>query len=399
MTPSTELHKQMKTQALVWTEADQKKLLAVPGEPGLWMGDEAKFLAETGCPPEELEEWLENEWIPYDLRAVLSGAEVIGPYPHLLTRQTENQTTARLFCCSKALVLSDYRSHSVAPLTATIAARPWPEAAAEITSQIDQLTAACAARELAVTEVELVWNALWISVQQLAKLPAERCDVAEMKRLQGSMAKFHESYTQRGADQTPRAKYAEAQVDSRRALGVNHNPALDGFRELVEFARQVSSAGIATYVLEEMREIPDKYLDAMEMMARDHADPFSVTNPPARVIAALSRKQLRAAELERRRWSPLLPDRLRDGRNLEVDLNAELDWERAKIDVGLPPDHVQVVEAKMDGLDLHSSAREKGQEYDPRRAESVRRSLEADRPWAKKLRRRLSAYGRRRRVI
>jgi hypothetical protein len=78
--------------------------------------------------------------------------------------------------------------------------------------------------------------------------------------------------------------------------------------------------------------------------------------------------------------------------DVESTVIAEIDWERAKRDLALPPDESQAVEARRDGLSLQAAAAPAELGWDKSRLRAVRRSLEPDRPWGRRLRNRLRAY-------
>jgi hypothetical protein len=99
------------------------------------MLEESEFLAQTGCPPGELENWLENSWRQYNIRAVLAGSEAVGPQPHLLVCYQENQATMRLFCPREKLLCENTKEEALASLREHIAGRPWVESCDEVISQ------------------------------------------------------------------------------------------------------------------------------------------------------------------------------------------------------------------------------------------------------------------------
>jgi len=131
------------------------------------------------------------------------------------------------------------------------------------------------------------------------------------------------------------------------------------------------------------------------MLAHDGADPASVSNPPARIRTALSRQKRRQLSLDRERWMPATAEQVNSlacSQNLESRIVVEVDWDRAKRDLRLPPDQVRAVEARIDGCNLQASGGPGDLDWDSARVEKVRRSLEPDRRWGRSLRQRLSAY-------
>ena len=174
-----------------------------------------------------------------------------------------------------------------------------------------------------------------------------------------------------------------------------HHTLLDGFPELVQTLRRVCSGEVALYMTEEVRLDYSQFLDVLHMLAHDGADPVGVSNPPARIRTALSRQERRQLSLERERWMPATAEQVNNlacSQNLESRIVAEVDWDRAKRDLCLPPDQVRAVEARIDGCNLQASEVPGDLDWDSARVEKVRRSLEPDRRWGRSLRQRLSAY-------
>jgi hypothetical protein len=249
-------------------------------------------------------------------------------------------------------------------------------------------------RELPTIEIKLFWMGLWIDICALVKMRSE-AHRTEMCRLVASMRAFDEACQQRGTAQSPQARYSEAQLNSRRSLSEHHHSVLDGFRELVEIARENSSREVAEYVTEEVGLPCDQYLDAVQMMARDRSNPAEVANPPARVRTALTRKQRRKDQCEGERYMPLTAeqaDGLKQPQQVEAELIANIDLERGK--AILPADQCRAVEAKMDGLDLQAAEARDELGWEAARMAAVRRSLEPDRRLGRKLRRHFAAYKR-----
>ena len=179
--PSREVQK-LAPGAFVLTDQQQLSV-ALGGPEKFWMLEESEFLAQSGCPPGELENWLENSWSQHDISAVLAGSEAVGPQPHLLVRYQENQATVRLFCPTEKLQRENAKEEALASLREHIAGRPWVESCDEVISQIAAITAACTARELPTSEIKLFWLALWIAIQVLLQLQ-DRPYSEHMKRLQ-----------------------------------------------------------------------------------------------------------------------------------------------------------------------------------------------------------------------
>lgn len=318
----------------------------------------------------------------------------MGPQPVLLVHRDQNEITVRLFYPKKELLMQNEAAKGLDHMRAVIAARPWAEAAREIISQVDALTQACAARELPTIDIKLLSKALLIAIRPLVEMRsgAQR---TEMSRLVASMQALAEACQQRGGDRSPQAKYSEAQLNSRRSLSEHPNSVLDGFRELVDIAREISSHEVAEYVTEDVGLSYDQYLDAVRMMAHDRCNPAEVANPPARVRTALTRKQHRADQCERQRYMPLTEEQengLEPPAQVEAELIAKIDWESGK--ATLPADQCRAVEAKMDGLDLQAVEARDELGWEAARVAAVRRSLEPDRRLGRKLRQRFAAYKR-----
>jgi hypothetical protein len=384
---------------IVLTDDEREKLLVRLGGPERVLTlEKSEFLTQTGCRPEECEIWLRGSWIQYDIAKVLRGSQRVGPWPMLLVQLVEDQVALRLFSPTKELVSRDAEQERFALTRDGIAARNWAEVAEEIIRSVCDLTAVCTARKLPTVEVMQIWIALLPAIQALVELRTGPC-TEQMRRLGASMTAFAEAWRQRGTDQSPQGKYAEAGLNARRALGENHNRVLDDFPGLVEVCRTVCSQEAAQYVRDEAHLPDDEYLDALGMMAHDGANPAEVANPPARVRYALERAQQQQAILDRERWMPPTAGQtsgLQDSHDIESSAIARIDWERGKRDLGLPGDQTRAVEARIEGLSLQSSEARDFLAWEADRVEAVRRSLEPDRNWGKKLRRRFSAYDSRR---
>jgi hypothetical protein len=216
-----------------------------------------------------------------------------------------------------------------------------------------------------------------------------------MRRLVASMRALSEACQRRGADQSPQGKYTEARLNSRGALRKGHNPALDGFPQLVEIAREHSSREVAEYVQAEVGLPIDNYLDAIQMIARDRCNPIEVANPAARVRTALKRQCDRHQREDRERWLPLPEDQAKEWKHSashEAESNSNIDFERGKNAVHLTDDQTRALEARMDGLNLQSSEAKHELEWEPARVEAVRRSLEPGRRSGRMLRQHFAAY-------
>jgi hypothetical protein len=374
----------------------QQLSTALGGRENCWILTEPEFVAETGCPPEELQNWLETGWIQYDIKAVLAGAQKVGPQPRLLVGHLDNRPAVRLFCPTRRLLLSSFEEYGRGQLRGVIASRPWRENAEAMISQVEALTTACSTRELSTIEIKLLWRALWPTIQILLAL--RDCPYREeLKRLHAAVAGLGNSCRTRGSDQSSQAKYAEAQVSARRALGENHTRLLDGFPELLEVSRRICSHELAAYMAQEVSLSSDQFLEMMHMLAYDRAEAATVANPPARIRRALTRDDRRKRTLYRERWRQFTPEQtesLADPNNFESSAIATMDWERAKRDLSLPTDQIRAVEARFEGVNLQAADTSDYLGWDEAHVKAVRRSLEPDRRYGQSLRKRLLAYKR-----
>jgi hypothetical protein len=207
------------------------------------------------------------------------------------------------------------------------------------------------------------------------------------------MRAFKEAFYSRMCD-SPQARFAEVRLSCRRALMEKHNPTLDRFPRLAQTLRKVCCAEVHSYMEQDIHLEADRFLDMLRVVAHDQADAATVANPPARIRSALTRQHRRQELQYRRRRIPMPPEQIvsLDGRaQLESGVIAKVDWEHARRDLA-PEDQARAVEARIQGVDLQSSEAAGYLGLDPSRTEAVRRSLQPDRRWGKKLRRRFSAY-------
>jgi hypothetical protein len=83
---------------------DMERLLAiVGGADKASLCQESEFCVQFLCPPSEMEDWLSDFWIEYDISSVLAGSQTVAPNPIVLVKQFEEFFTARLFSPSEAL--------------------------------------------------------------------------------------------------------------------------------------------------------------------------------------------------------------------------------------------------------------------------------------------------------
>lgn len=281
-----------------------------------------------------------------------------------------------------------------ANLRALIAAGRWEQSAEQLITDIVSVTNACTARQLPIIEIKQLGLAFCIGIQTLVEL-RDGTQNAVLGRLVAAMQSFDHALRERGAGSSAQGRYAEARVSSRRALSENHDPVLDHLPELVALSVEVCSHDVAEYMGRDVGLPYDAFLDMLHMLAHDGADPATVANPPARIRRALSRADQRRNRRDRKRWTPPTPaqtEGLEDPQDVESTAIAELDWERGRRDLQLPPDQTRAVEARLDGLNLQASKAPEELGWDAAHLERVRRSLGPDRRWGQKLRKRFRAY-------
>ncbi len=323
---------------------------------------------------------------------------------------------------------------SEAALRERLSGHTWWELADTLALAITTITQLCATRALPVAEIKALWLTLlrvlnivteleaewksaelarlrliWPEIDQALRdrgvdsLPARQQIFVEMndwfhrqelRRLHAAMRAFRKAFYGRTCT-SPQAKYVEARLSSRRALMEKHNPLLDGFPKLIVVLRRVCSQEAWVYLEEEVGLNVEKFLDALHIMVHDRADAATVANPPARVRCALARRQERQELVDRERWMPPTPEQssaLQHPEHVESSAIAKVDWEHGRRDLRLPPDQTAAVEARFEALNLQSSEAAEYLGWDRSRLEAVRRSLEADRPWGRKLRDHFAAY-------
>jgi hypothetical protein len=282
----------------------------------------------------------------------------------------------------------------LADLRAEIAARPWKESAALVTADILGVAKACADRQLPVIEIKQLCTAFSIATAMLLE-SMDRPQNVELLRLMAAMETLSQALGQRVAEESVQSQYAEVRVSSCRALCQNHDPALDQFPKLVELSRKVCSEDATSYLLDVVGLGPDQFLDMLEMLAADQADAATVANPAARIRVALTREVARHEMLHRKRWQRATPEQLErlDSLDFESTVIVDVDWEHAKRDLALPPYESRAIEARMEGVNLQAADAPDELGWDAARLSAVRRSLAGDRPWGRRLRKRLIAYG------
>jgi hypothetical protein len=394
MKEPTEIHQMRITKTTLTSEKLDQLADVLGGQEWLTIRDEEEFLAETGCPPEALEHWLNHHWVECDVDEVLAGRQRICWHAWFLVNNRPGAPTGRLFYPSKSLAHRVVHAESVEQMRPLVLAAGADEYAAQLISILEALTAACAAREYPSNVVDVFWRAYSIPFAVLQELAREGHG-PEMDRLQVIIAGFVDVCRRRRDARTPQEKYWEGQVDARWLSGELQKSILSQYPLLVEISRKESSHELAEYVLNEVRLHVDDYLDAIEMMACDGRNPLEVPNPPARVRTALRREQSRTKARERARYAPLTDeqtDDFEDPEALEDRLIFERDLEKAKRTLDLDQDAIRALEAKMDGLNLQGAEASAELNLDPSRLKAARRSLAADRSLARKLRRYLDAY-------
>lgn len=145
-------------QPIPLTEIERAGLLALLGGPeNLSVQDEVEFTQQSGCPPEEMEAWLDRKWVSCDIKAVLAKTQQVGLQPVLLTRQDEDQVLARLFYPKKEALIESSWADSVDAMCAQIETFGWAKAMEAVIADVDVLTNACAAGERPTIEIKLLW--------------------------------------------------------------------------------------------------------------------------------------------------------------------------------------------------------------------------------------------------
>jgi hypothetical protein len=363
------------------------------GPERLTIQDEEEFLAETECPPEALEHWLNHHWVECDVDEVLAGRQRICWQAWFLVNNRSGAPMGRLFYPSKALAHRVVRAESVEQMRPLALEAGAGEYAAQLIPILEALTEACTAREYPSNVVDVFWRAYSIPLAVLQEL--REGHGPELDRLQVTIAGFVDARRRRRDARTPQEKYWEAQVDARWLSGELQKSILSQYPPLAEISKKESSHEVADYVLKEVRLHVDDYMDAMQMMARDGRHPLEVANPPARLRTALWREQSRTKARERARYAPLTDEQTDDFEDpdaLEDRLISEHDWETAKRNLNLAQDAIRALEAKMDGLNPQSAEASAELNLGKSRLKAARRSLAADRPLGGKLRRHFAAY-------
>lgn len=100
------------------TNEDMENLSVIlQGPENVSMCEEADFCIETGCPSDELEDWLQADWIQYDISAVLAGSEKVDMNPIVLVKQYDDFFIARLFSPASHLQECSEKDHEKAQIS------------------------------------------------------------------------------------------------------------------------------------------------------------------------------------------------------------------------------------------------------------------------------------------
>jgi hypothetical protein len=295
--------------------------------------------------------------------------------------------------------------------------------------QIDAVKHACTLRTHAMAFLEGYMLACLQNIKTLHELDcggyyhdrlSDESFNEQMGRVERAWRLLEDAMEQRRNDDSPQAKFGEVQLSARKALEIDHDPGLDEFSELRLLVRKKSSYDVSDYSTNELRFGHDKFLDVIQMLAHDQANPAEVPNPPARIRFDVKKKQLRAHNRWRRDFgqSPDQPDieaaadeffeaprmdlagRASDTsrnaiRSVESSEIANIDLKRGIAGLRLPPDQARLVDAMLNGLDLQSAKAAESLGWNPARLARVRRSLEPGRTWGdalRNLRSRFAAY-------
>jgi hypothetical protein len=243
-------------------------------------------------------------------------------------------------------------------------------------------------------------------------------------RIQTAIEKAQRIGRERLTNQSPQARAGEAQLSARHLKGTDKDAELSSLPRLRDypiadgFAKDESGERVADYMTADLHlkhpgernpEIrladPDTvdmhhgFLDVVEALASDKNNLFEHPNPPAHVRNGLDWEAKRRRAAHGGKWTPPTPEQelgfgvLKHPRNQdETQLNARIDWKHGLAGLGLPPDLVEALKAKADGLDLQGSQTAEQLGWTPDRLERARRHLCSDQKAGKALRRHFTAY-------
>jgi hypothetical protein len=284
-------------------------------------------------------------------------------------------------------------------LCTLLADRPWPESAEIVISNIVSAIRANTTYALPLSHMKVWVFLLGLEIDALTIICHNPSGVhnATLLRVLAVWNAFENAFRARVGDSSAQGKYAEAKVNAASALRELPTTLIDEeeFPDILAFCKERCSREISEYMVGEVKLDIDKFLDMLQMLAHDQKSAFEVTNPPARIRAALSREERRQERVTRERWMPPTPEHLsglEDLRYVESGAIATIDWERGCEAVDLTPDQTRAMEAKMEGLNLQSSEAPEYLGWPANRVARVRRSLEHDRPIGKALRERFADY-------
>lgn len=165
------------------------------------------------------------------------------------------------------------------------------------------------------------------------------------------------------------------------------------YAEADDRVRAECSDFIATYLTGHVRLGPGYFPDLVSRLlwekgkSRRHPERFL----RVAILREERRQARRAAKRERERQGPQ-PDALSDPEHVESSVMARIDWERGRTACNLSVDQQLAIEARFEGINLQGSEAPDYLGWNPLRVDSVRRSLEPDRPAGMRSRQYFQAY-------
>jgi hypothetical protein len=305
----------------------------------------------------------------------------------------------------------------IRPLCVRIAAGlTWTKRSKQVIADLEEWTQACLSRNR-TEEEDAVY--LYLAVMHIAGLhelysgsyykdrPSEQVHCEQAGSVAAAFKALLQTFGERREDLSPQAKYGEAQLRARLALGESQDGTLGGFKKIVTFLKEQSSSRVHQYTSEEVGLRLEDFLDAVERLAHGETAPADIPNPPAHLRISVrlekrrrerkSRKEMlvRPREIEDRSNTDEEPRILKRGplagdRSLRTpsEVMVSIDLERAS----LSSDQMTLIEAQMHGLGLQESGAAEELGWSPKRLDRVRHSLLPSRKTGKRLRERLAAY-------
>jgi hypothetical protein len=286
-----------------------------------------------------------------------------------------------------------------------VAKYSWEQLAEQVCLELESLTDGCITGALSSEEIQILTVAQMMSINSLARIygrgdygeraPTEATFTLQMRRIQSAFTGLNAAIAERRRDKSVQARYCEVQIAARKAWFDRWDAAFSGFPRVLSSIKSGAAERLHEYIRDDVGLEPEKYYDAVQMIASDGSDAREVPNPPARVRTALRRSQRREDLVARARYRQATPeeeDALQDSADVALEQMVRHDLERAGREVHLTEDQARVIEVRMEGLNLQSADAAEYLGWDPTRLENVRRSLAPDRRAGKALRQRLRPY-------